>query len=54
MSHPHVDQIDRDQLDDLGLVDHEPAGDDPEECRTAPEPQTLARLAGTAHTHKSR
>lgn len=48
MSHPHVDQLDRDQLDDLGLVDHEPAGDDPEEMRTAPGIQMLAHLAGTA------
>jgi len=54
MSHPHVDQIDRDQPDDLGLVDHEPAGDDPEEGRTAPEIPVLAHQAGTAHTHPSR
>lgn len=54
MSHPHVDQTDRDQLDDLGLVDREPAGDDPEEKGTAPVTPVRQHRAGTAHTHKSR
>ncbi|MDN4520718.1 hypothetical protein QYF68_23295 [Mycolicibacterium austroafricanum] len=53
MSHPHVDQFGRDGIDDHNLVDHEPAGDDPEDSRTAPEPQVRQHLAGTAHTHKS-
>ena len=35
MSRPHVDQLDRDALDDHNLVDHEMAGDTPEE-RNAP------------------
>lgn len=53
MSHPHVVQEDRDQVDDHNLVDHEPAGDDPAENRTAPALPMLAHRAGTAHTHKS-
>lgn len=49
MSHPHVDQLDRDLLDDHCLVDHQPAGDDdPAEYRTAPEPRCAKHLAGTA------
>lgn len=51
--HPNVSQLDRDHLDDHDLVDHEPAGDDLADSRTAPELQVLAHLAGTAHTHQS-
>lgn len=59
MSHPHVVQADRDLLDDHNLVDHEPAGDDPAENRTAPETQVLQHLAGTVRpttrfSHESR
>ncbi len=52
--HPNVDQLDRDAVDDHNLVDHEPAGDDPAECGTAPEPQMLAHLAGTDRNHPNR
>ncbi|SCX24752.1 hypothetical protein [Mycolicibacterium fluoranthenivorans] len=48
MSRPHLDQLDRDWLDDHTVIDHKPAGDDPEEIRTAPGIQMLAHLAGTA------
>ncbi|WP_171055225.1 hypothetical protein [Mycobacterium sp. DBP42] len=48
MSHPHVDQFDRDAIDDHNLVDHEPAGDD----ETAPEIPVLAHRAGAVHTHQ--
>jgi len=47
-------ELPQQQHADLGLVDHEPAGDDPEESRTAPEPQMLAHLAGTDRNHPNR
>lgn len=53
VSHPHLIQEDRDQLDDHNLIDTTPAGDDPEEIRTAPGIRVLAHSAGTAHTYKS-
>lgn len=60
MSRPNVDQLDRDWLDDHNLVDHEPAGDAPEEIRTTlvnpalPAPARAARnitnpLEGEVH-----
>lgn len=36
MTGPHTAQLDRDHLDDHGLVDQDPAGDDATEKRRAP------------------
>lgn len=52
MSHPHVDQLDRDQLDDLGLIDHKPAGDDPEEIRSGPRGPGVSAPGGDRSTHQ--
>lgn len=52
MSRPHVDQLDRDALDDHNVVDHQPAGAGPE-IRTAPVYPVLPAPAGTARTHQS-
>uniref|UniRef100_V5XJ68 Uncharacterized protein n=1 Tax=Mycolicibacterium neoaurum VKM Ac-1815D TaxID=700508 RepID=V5XJ68_MYCNE len=49
MSHPHIDQTDRDLLDDHALVDHEPAGDD-----TAADKQNGPREPGVTSTGGSR
>lgn len=45
---PHVSQQARDAIDDLGLVDHKPAGDD----ETAPEVPVRQHRAGAVHTHQ--
>ncbi len=50
MSHPHVDQADRDLLDDHALVDHQPAGDDID-GRTAPVSPVLPAPAGAVRNH---
>lgn len=50
MSRPHVDQLDRDQLDDLGLI----FNDETEDLRpnkSAPEIPVLAHRAGTDPNH---
>lgn len=52
MSHPHIAQEVRDLLDDHNLVDHEPAGDDPAEYRTASALPMLAHRTEAAHTHQ--
>ncbi len=46
MSRPHVDQLDRDAIDDRGLIegDHTP---DMRPSKSAPETQVLAHRAGT-------
>ncbi|MHC9292493.1 hypothetical protein ACRCUN_08480 [Mycobacterium sp. LTG2003] len=47
MTGPHIAQEDRDQIDDHNVVDHNPAGDDPAENRTAPDIPVLEHRAGT-------
>lgn len=48
---PHIDQLDRDQLDDHGLIDDDRTEDLRPNSRTAPEPRVHHHPAGTAHTH---
>lgn len=45
MSRPHVDQLDRDALDDQALVS--PVGDNTPDMRTAPVNPVLPAPAGT-------
>ncbi|MBP2455688.1 hypothetical protein [Mycolicibacterium lutetiense] len=49
MSRPNVDQLDRDALDDRGLVDD----DNTPDMRTAPEIPVLAHRAGTDPNHST-
>lgn len=51
MSHPHVDQVDRDQLDDHTLVDQDPAGDDPEDMQNGPRESGVSAPAGAVRNH---
>lgn len=51
--HPHLDQLDRDRLDDHNLVDQKPAGDDPD-SRTVPVIPVLPAPAGTARNTTNR
>lgn len=52
MSHPHVDQADRDLLDDHALVDHKPAGDAPEDKQNGPREPGVRAPAGAVRTHQ--
>lgn len=52
VSRPSIDQLDRDHIEDLGLVDDDQTEDLRLNSRTAPEPQVRQHLAGTAHTHQ--
>ena len=54
MSHPHVDQLDRDLLDDHGLVDHQPAGDDPADVQNGPRESGVRAPAGAVRNHPNR
>lgn len=47
MSHPHVDQLDRDALDDLGLVEN----DNTEDMRKAPAATEALRNEPPTSSH---